>query len=409
MSKPLSIAVTIMLIFFKSPEAISAPVLLSSSQALKPTPSQVETLNHQAGIDSTQYHPEHRVLGFTLMKPPENLGRGILIGRQENLASARHVVRTAKDDKTKTSAQGGTSEARKSAFAGIEAELGLSVGYRLDEFDWNIAGNNNGNNPNVLSELTWDDLEIFQVKIALETIISKVLYVRGSFDYGWILDGVNQDSDFSGDNRTLEWSRSNNSADDGNVLDASLGFGYQFRLAKDKFRITPLVGFSYHEQNLTITDGVQTVSEPALAPPGVSPPPLGPFAGLDGTYDAEWIGPWVGIDLLFRPNEKLSIITTFEYHWAYYEAKANWNLRTDLAHPKSFEHDANGDGIFISAGFYYAVDDQWSVDLILSYQDWSTDQGTDRIFFADGTQSETQLNEVNWQSCAIMLGFAYRF
>ena len=39
------------------------------------------------------------------------------------------------------------------------------TGYRADDLDWNIAGDINGNNPNVLSELTWDDVKSYQVKL----------------------------------------------------------------------------------------------------------------------------------------------------------------------------------------------------------------------------------------------------
>ncbi|MGD8686846.1 MAG: autotransporter domain-containing protein, partial [Syntrophobacterales bacterium] len=240
----------------------------------------------------------------------------------------------------KSTAENNQSVTKQIKFPKIEAEIGLSAGYREDEFDWNIAGNSNGKNPNILSELTWDDLQIFQVGVHAKTVIGPGFYLRGIFNYGWIYDGDNQDSDFAGDDRTFEWSRSNNNADDDDVLDASLGIGYQFRLAEDKCMFTPLVGYSYHEQNLRLTDGVQTVSEPGLAPPGVTPPPLGPFAGLDSKYEAEWKGPWVGLDLSLRPTEKLTMMATFEYHWADYEAKAKWNLRTDLNQPKSFTHDA---------------------------------------------------------------------
>jgi hypothetical protein len=309
----------------------------------------------------------------------------------------------------KSTAENNQSVTKQIKFPKIEAEIGLSAGYREDEFDWNIAGNSSGNNPNILSELTWEDLQIFQVGVHAKTVIGRAFYLRGKFDYGWIFDGDNQDSDFAGDDRTLEWSRSNNNADDDDVLDASLGIGYQFRLAKDKCRVTPLVGYSYHEQNLRLTDGVQTVSEPGLAPPGVTPPPLGPFGGLDSKYEAEWKGPWVGLDVSVRPTEKLTMMATFEYHWADYEAKAKWNLRTDLNQPKSFTHDADGEGVVASLGLAYAVVKKCSLNLTFNYQDWSTDPGTDKTFFADGTTAKTRLNEVNWESYAVMLGVSYRF
>ena len=41
----------------------------------------------------------------------------------------------------------------------IETEFIMTGGYRKDNLDWNIAGDTTGNHPNILSELTWDDVE----------------------------------------------------------------------------------------------------------------------------------------------------------------------------------------------------------------------------------------------------------
>ncbi|NIQ93167.1 MAG: TonB-dependent receptor, partial [Desulfuromonadales bacterium] len=86
-----------------------------------------------------------------------------------------------------------------------------------------------GSTPNILSELTWDDLRSFQLAAETEMVrslrprVSTVLMGRTS--YGWIVSGENQDSDYAGDNRTLEWSRSNNDAGNGHVFDLEGGVG----------------------------------------------------------------------------------------------------------------------------------------------------------------------------------------
>jgi len=291
----------------------------------------------------------------------------------------------------------------------IGTNLEFGTGYRVDNLDWNIAGDINGSNPNILSELTWSDVEIFQLKAGIRSTISEVFYVRGSLGYGWVFDGKNQDSDYSGDNRTLEWSRSNNSTDNGNVVDATLGVGYQFKAVSNRLKLIPLVGYSYSDQYFNITDGVQTVSEPALAPPDQTPLPLGPFSGLNSTYESEWWGPWVGIDLSFDASEKMTLFGGFEYHWANFNAEANWNLRSDFSHPKSFEHDADGTGVIMSVGGEFHLTKPWYLSLNINYQDWSTDPGLDRLFFADCSTTDTKLNGVNWDSFAIMLGLTYRF
>jgi hypothetical protein len=47
--------------------------------------------------------------------------------------------------------------------------------------------------------------------------------------------------------------------------------------------------------------------------------------------------------------------------------------------------------------------------LAFTYLKWSTDPGLDRLYYANGSVAETRLNEVNWDSYALMLGLVYRF
>lgn len=278
------------------------------------------------------------------------------------------------------------------------SELTLSGGTRTDNLDWNIAGTSPfGNDVNVLSELTWNDLEIWQGK-ALARVYLKRVYLRGYADYGFITGGSNQDSDYRGNNRTLEYSRSNNSSSDGSVWDVSAGAGYLFSvpIGPGSLELGPLAGLSYHKQNLTITEGFQTI------------PLTGPFAGLSSTYAASWTGPWAGFDLSYAAGG-LTLLGSFEYHLASFRAEADWNLRSDFAHPVSFEHWATGSGLVLSAGAEYNVTERVALSGNVDLQDWSADDGTDRTYFSDGTAADTALNEVNWTSRAVMFGLKYRF
>jgi len=285
----------------------------------------------------------------------------------------------------------------------LEGDLEFITGYRVDDLDWNIAGNLNGTSPNIISELTWRNLESYQLKLGGKGTINRIFYLRGSAAFGWVLSGEVQDSDYNGDNRTQEYSRSISSTDDSNLLDATLAVGYPFNLASNRFKLIPLVGYSYSEQNLTMVDGVQVISQPPQTQP------VGPIAGLDSTYETRWFGPWLGVDLSFRVNDKIFLFAGFEYHWGDFEAVANWNLRTDLAQPKSFEQEADATGFLITFGGDYIFAEPWSLGLEVNYQDWSTDPGIDRQFNSDGTMALTRLNEVNWESLAIMLRVTYRF
>jgi hypothetical protein len=414
-------AIAIFFIVVMSTPATAVVVTLSSGKSVDLAIGQVKRLKQQPGIYFSNYEPgemmDGTVASSILIRLPEELGGGSLTGTAENMKAGLQAIGAVKEDKAERPGGAGASPLTtgKKTAPRIESELVVSAGYRVDDFDWNIAGDIDGNSPNILSELTWDDLEIYQLELYNKTIVREVFYLRGSLSYGWIKDGDNQDSDYLEDNRAREFSRSTNDADDGNTLDASLGIGYPFTFGSGFVGLTPLVGYSYHEQNLTMTDGNQTITWISLDPDFPDGPPLGPMLGLDNTYEAQWKGPWVGFDLIFTSKDvhrhlaQVEAYVNLEYHWADYCAEADWNLRTDFAHPKSFEHDADGDGIVLSAGWNVVWNDHWALNANFDYQDWSTDHGTDRTFFSDGSVEETRLNEVNWKSYAVMVGLSYRF
>jgi hypothetical protein len=402
-------AMAIFFILLCSSPAIAATANLSSGKKVDLTARQVERLKEQEGIYFFQY-PPRRIIGgklkhWVFIELSKELGGGFLIGKKENIEVAFNNIGvglgTGTKDTNEKSDLSSVKAIKEDSF--VTTELFLTTGRRLDDLDWNIAGDINGNNPNILSELTWKDLESFQLKMAGKTTFQQLLMLRGSLAYSWIFDGENQDSDYNGDDRTLEFSRSNNNSDAGNMLDASFGIGWQFTFCTNDFVMAPVIGYSYHEQNLTITDGYQTI------------PSSGPFPGLDSNYETEWKGPWIGLDFTFRADEKRKMapaIETFiniEYHWADYYAQADWNLRTDFAHPKSFEHEADGHGFILNTGLKFIFNYHWLFNVNLDYQNWSTDPGIIRFFNADGTTPMQQLNEVNWTSYAIMAGIEYHF
>ena len=280
-------------------------------------------------------------------------------------------------------------------------ELSFTAGLRTDNFDWNIADSDG--TPNILSELTWDKLRIYQLKAAAKLAMNGPFFMRGYLGYGWIWDGVNQDSDYNGDDRTLEYSRSNNKSDGGEVWDASAAIGYTIDLGV--VEVSPLLGYSYHAQYLQMTNGYQTI---CTAPCGSG---VGPFAGLDSHYDALWYGPWVGIDLRYKtPNRRLTLYGTFELHLVLYRAEANWNLRSDFQHPISFEHTGDGEGVLVSLGGDYKLQGRWSLLANLDADAWRVKSGIDRSFASSGgSVTSTSLNKVHWDSVAFMTGLKYSY
>ena len=277
-----------------------------------------------------------------------------------------------------------------------QTNYGLSFDYRVDNLQWNIAGNVYGTYPNILSELTWTDLNIYQLDGFVKTDLEDGCFFYGNLKFGIITSGQNQDSDYNKNNRTNEYSRSNNDANGDNTLDLSGAFGFNL-IQTPTLTISPMIGYSYNQQNLVITNGYQTI------------PATGSFSGLHSTYKTEWFGLWVGINLEKALGSKFKLYNAVEYHWVDYEATANWNLRDDLQHPVSFKHTADGTGYTLSTGIDYLYKDYTTIRFKISYLDWKTDFGIDTTYFVNGSIDQTQLNEVKWDSTTFSIAIIKNF
>lgn len=293
------------------------------------------------------------------------------------------------------SSAGGAAAASSRPYPVKGLALEMGTAYRVDQFNWNISGTpSGGSGPvNVLSELTWTDLEIVELSVLGRKTANKI-YLRGSLNLGFIYSGANRDSDYRGENRTIEYSRSENDSSAGTVWDISLGGGYNgwvLTAGEGAFTFRPLIGLSVHKQNLAMTDGFQVI------------PASGPFYGLNSSYNALWAGPWAGFDADYAFGA-LTLFGTLEMHGAVYRAEADWNLRSDFQHPVSFEHTANSIGLVFALGADYSITDTLTVSASFKRQDWHTFPGTDRTFFSSGLSSDTRLNAVNWISDAFTIG-----
>lgn len=282
----------------------------------------------------------------------------------------------------------------------IETCLKTGTGYRQDSLNWSIAGENN--HPNILSELKWENLEIWEIRASAEALLCKHIYFKGEGDYGKIYNGRNRDSDYLLDHRRLEYSRAITKADRGEVFDFLVGFGYQFSLFYKKFFITPLAGYSYHEQHLQMHNGFQKISIFKQ---------LGKIKGLHSNYRGKWSSPWLGFDASYLLDCKLKLKGGFEYHWAHYHGTGHWNLRD---FPRDFQHVGNGYGLVGTLECDYQFCNHWILGFLFKYQDWRMHHGCDHTYLTASSGSSydrvsTRLNVVNWHSFSVTLNAGYHF
>jgi hypothetical protein len=301
------------------------------------------------------------------------------------------------------------SGGRKAVFADMNLELGLDAGLRFDRLLWSIAGNSAGQSPNILSELKWSDVESHQLTLSGRARWGPHFYGRGHVSFAWIDSGRVRDSDYRGDNRTQEYSRSICQTNGDHLWDIVAGIGYPFAFFNRQLLWAPMTGFSIHRQFFRITNGQQIISENLLD--------IGPIdSRLNSSYKAMWRNWWLGFDLRYdhasflKPLLPMAWELSLKYYaLADYSAEADWNLRNDLAHPVSFEHDAQGDGFSAQLLWLIPLSRRIDMNFNINYIRLKTDPGKDKVYLSDGRRLITRLNEVVWESNSVMLGIAWRF
>lgn len=291
----------------------------------------------------------------------------------------------------------------------FEFNATIKNGYQLSELQWNIAGDLAGDgvsNPNIISELTWVDVEGYKIEPSIEYLqksgMLKGLHIGASVNKSFTFSGKNQDSDFSANNRGGEFSRSINDSDSGHSSGFSADIGYAFDFTGNRqqtiARFTTLVGYAIQKQEFTMSNGVQII------------PATGPFPNLDSRYEVEWRSPFVGMEFTaFMGGGKHIFKSTGKFFKTDYYGTGNWNLRSDFAHPKSFEDEADGYGYMIGIEYGWKFYPQWQLSLSSNYSYLKAEDGLSETYFSNGAMVQTKFNQVEWQAIDYMAGITYNF
>jgi hypothetical protein len=272
----------------------------------------------------------------------------------------------------------------------------FGTGYRQDQLRWTIAGDLNGTSPNILSDLNWTDVGLVPFSLEADVALANSWRIHLGATYATGVSGSVQDSDYDRNNRQGEFSRSYADASGSSAFDAAVAFGRDFT-ASPSVTLTPWVGLSIHQQNLSMQNGVQAIDTEDGA--------LGAFSGLDSSYDASWQGIMLGMDAKIRTGEKSRLLLGARYEFAQYEAKGHWNLRSDL---QGFTHSSNGGGIHLNAGWERDFGNQWTAGAYVDWLSFEANAGEDFSRTSEGNVT-TRLNGVSWESLTFGVKVSKRF
>lgn len=254
-------------------------------------------------------------------------------------------------------------------------QLSVTSGCRQSALRWSIAGNANGQGPNILSELRWKGVggPVSAAHI-LFTFFDR-WQLEGEYEHTFFLCGKVYDTDYSGNDRTHVVYAEQFAACKGGADGWQAGLARQLPITTE-FSITPSLGYGIFHQTFYLSGNTAA------------------FSDLNSTYKTKWIGPYGQVVCSLGLTKKLWLNTGLRYGQVRYKASANWNLINTFSHPESFRHTANGYGINAQASISYNISSVHSISIKGIYSRWQTGRGIDELYFATGSSEQTQLNEV---------------
>lgn len=284
----------------------------------------------------------------------------------------------------------------------------LGTGFRQDSLNWRVKIPDVSGSPFIRSALHWNNVRMAQVYGDASYTSCRNYTIKVSGDYAQVYHGRNKDLDYfitgsgCGQDKVL-FSETKANAGKGHAFDASGAVGYRWTSSGGRAIITPLIGWSHHQQYFTMYDGNQIVD--------LINDQIGPFRGLDSHYKTRWYGPWIGADFDVRVECCTNLFGSFEYHYNKYRGAGHWNLRDDFA--GDFRHRAWGHGIIARLGTSWDICPNWTLGIMGNYVRYRTGTGADitPVLTEGGVvvHVRNKLSIVKWHSFSIMGIVVWRF
>jgi hypothetical protein len=260
--------------------------------------------------------------------------------------------------------------------------------FHVNDFNWSIAGNPQGQSPNVLSELHFNN--VTALGFYLNGTYSPVKYLQLDTWYqrNGVISGRGMDADYKGDDRTDPTFQQPFSSNKGYLEVFRIGARAIF-LQRTKFSMGAGIAYKNTRQHFVM-----------LSPE---------LTDLQSTYTARWRGPVFSLDGNYVINRFLSVGANMAYTLISYRGEANWNLIDIFMHPLSFAQTSKGHGMDYGLNFRYRTHDFLSFSLEGTLGDARIFKGTDISYLRNGTEISTQFNGSGNYFYGVRLGAIVEF
>ena len=245
-----------------------------------------------------------------------------------------------------------------------------------ENFQWSIAGNSNGQNPNVLSEVIWTKLKGAGVGLDVDLNIWSHIFFKGSYHKAFIRSGTATDHDYAADHRTQPSYSAFLKSNEGHTSRYSIALAYEVKL-HELLTLMPYAGYAKNRQSLSLKNFEEEKGGKEL----------------NSSYQTVWTGPVAGIELQIARLRRINLNAGFSYQQLHYTGLADWNLIDAFNHPLSFKHTAKGFESQVLLRLSFKINSICAAYLRGEYRYAETGKGIDQLFLADGQERESRFNE----------------
>lgn len=255
----------------------------------------------------------------------------------------------------------------------------LSFGpiYSIEEFKWSSAGNIDGSNPNIMSELVWSGLKVVGAELIAQIRIGRI-NPRISIYKSFATDGSVVDTDYTRNNREgISYQQAfNSSRSTSRQISAQIPINQKECL---------LFGLFFSHQKLYIHHKIQNNSSYYNSYfPGIE------ILNEHHIYNIA--------NLTFRIHSNIKISRYF--------ANGNWILRYDLQQPKSFKHYSYNGDISLGLEVKKKINEHLLLSANLQTSFNKSLNGEDQVYYSNGNVGITQFNGVEGNK--LMLGITVK-
>lgn len=266
-------------------------------------------------------------------------------------------------------------------------EFGVGPTIEKENFRWSIAGNEQGKDPNVLSELIYSPIR--SAGFSLRSTIHPIRKLSVSLGYKQVINyaGRATDTDYDSDNRNdiVYFGDFESKTGDDKKVSASVGYVWVDKL----YKLSTSIGYLHRAQTLFLTKN--NIPE------------------LNTSYKTKWTGSTISVNISVPFAHKFSVGTNISYYLYKYNSVANWNINDLFKHPISFKQNAIGNGIESGFILNYYLSKKINVALEGNHFYSKTNKGKDIAYASSGETLYTQFNGAISRNNSLSMFFYYRF